>query len=132
MSLQDPLADLFSRIRNAQLRKKKTVSSPLSKMRESILEVLKNEGYIRGFARTRHSSGREELDIELKYDDSGPVISNITRISKPGRRVYSGVERIPFVHNGLGISIISTSQGVMSDTDAREKKIGGEIICRVF
>ena len=132
MSLQDPLADLFSRIRNAQLRKKKIVSSPLSKMRESILEVLKNEGYIRGFARTRHSSGREELDIELKYDDSGPVISNITRISKPGRRVYSGVERIPFVHNGLGISIISTSQGVMSDTDAREKKIGGEIICRVF
>ena len=132
MSLQDPLADLFSRIRNAQLRKKKTVSSPLSKMRESILEVLKNEGYIRGFARTKHSSGREELDIELKYDDSGPVISNITRISKPGRRVYSGVERIPFVHNGLGISIISTSQGVMSDTDAREKKIGGEIICRVF
>ena len=132
MSLQDPLADLFSRIRNAQLRKKKTVSSPLSKMRESILEVLKNEGYNRGFARTKHSSGREELDIELKYDDSGPVISNITRISKPGRRVYSGVERIPFVHNGLGISIISTSQGVMSDTDAREKKIGGEIICRVF
>ncbi len=132
MSLQDPLADLFSRIRNAQLRKKKIVSSPLSKMRESILEVLKNEGYIRGFARTKHSSGREELDIELKYDDSGPVISNITRISKPGRRVYSGVERIPFVHNGLGISIISTSQGVMSDTDAREKKIGGEIICRVF
>ena len=103
MSLQDPLADLFSRIRNAQLRKKKVVTSPLSKMRESILEVLKNEGYIRGYART-----------------------------KPGRRVYSGVERIPFVHNGLGISIISTSQGVMSDTDAREKKIGGEIICRVF
>ena len=132
MSLQDPLADLFSRIRNAQLRKKKIVSSPLSKMRESILEVLKNEGYIRGFARTKHSSGKEELDIELKYDDSGPVISNITRISKPGRRVYSGVQRIPFVHNGLGISIISTSQGVMSDTDAREKKIGGEIICRVF
>jgi small subunit ribosomal protein S8 len=101
-------------------------------MRENILEVLKNEGYIRGYARTKHSSGREELDIELKYDESGPVISNITRISKPGRRVYSGVERIPFVHNGLGISIISTSQGVMSDTDAREKKIGGEIICRVF
>ena len=132
MSLQDPLADLFSRIRNAQLRKKKIVTSPLSKMRENILEVLNNEVYIRGYARTKHSSGREELDIELKYDESGPVISNITRISKPGRRVYSGVERIPFVHNGLGISIISTSQGVMSDTDAREKKIGGEIICRVF
>ena len=132
MSLQDPLADLFSRIRNAQLRQNKIVTSPLSKMRENILEVLKNEGYIRGYARTKHSSGREELDIELKYDESGPVISNITRISKPGRRVYSGVERIPFVHNGLGISIISTSQGVMSDTDAREKKIGGEIICRVF
>jgi small subunit ribosomal protein S8 len=132
MSLQDPLADLFTRIRNAQLRKKKIVTSPLSKMRESILEVLKNEGYIRGYARTQHSSGREELDIELKYDESGPVISNITRISKPGRRVYSSVERIPFIHNGLGISILSTSQGVMSDSDAREKKIGGEIICRVF
>ena len=132
MSLQDPLADLFSRIRNAQQRKKKIVTSPVSKMRENILEVLKNEGYIRGYARTKHSTGKEELDIELKYDDSGPVISNITRISKPGRRVYSGVERIPFIHNGLGISIISTSQGVMSDSDAREKKIGGEIICKVF
>ena len=132
MSLQDPLADLFSRIRNAQQRKKKIVTSPISKMRENILEVLKNEGYIRGYARTKHSTGKEELDIELKYDDSGPVISNITRISKPGRRVYSGVERIPFIHNGLGISIISTSQGVMSDSDAREKKIGGEIICKVF
>ena len=132
MSLQDPLADLFSRIRNAQQRKKKIVTSPISKMRENILEVLKNEGFIRGYARTKHSTGREELDIELKYDDRGPVISNITRISKPGRRVYSGVERIPFIHNGLGISIISTSQGVMSDSDAREKKIGGEIICKVF
>ena len=132
MSLQDPLADLFSRIRNAQQRKKKIVTSPISKMRENILEVLKNEGYIRGYARTKHSTGREELDIELKYDDRGPVISNITRISKPGRRVYSGVDRIPFIHNGLGISIISTSQGVMSDSDAREKKIGGEIICKVF
>ena len=132
MSLQDPLADLFSRIRNAQLRKKKIVSSPVSKMRESILEVLKKEGYIRGFARTEHVTGRHGLDIELKYDEGGPVISNITRISKPGRRVYSGVERIPFIHNGLGISIISTSQGVMSDTDARDKKIGGEIICKVF
>ena len=132
MSLQDPLADLFSRIRNAQLRKKKIVSSPVSKMRESILEVLKKEGYIRGYARTEHTTGRQELDIALKYDEGGPVISNITRISKPGRRVYSGVERIPFIHNGLGISIISTSQGVMSDTDARDKKIGGEIICKVF
>ena len=132
MSLQDPLSDLFSRIRNAQMRNKSVVTSPVSKLRENILEVLKNEGYIRGYSVTKHSSGREELDIELKYDDKGPVISNITRISKPGRRVYSGVERIPFIHNGLGISIISTSQGVMSDTDARDKKIGGEIICKVF
>ena len=132
MSLQDPLADLFSRIRNAQQRKKKIVTSPISKMRENILEVLKNEGYIRGYARTKHSTGREELDIELKYDDRGPVISNITRISKPGRRVYSGVERIPFIHNGLGISIISTSKGVMSDNEARQQKVGGEIICKVF
>ena len=132
MSLQDPLADLFSRIRNAQLRKKKVVTSPLSKMRESILEVLKNEGYIRGYARTKHPSGREELDIELKYDESGPVISNITRISKPGRRVYSRATSIPKIQNGLGMAIISTSQGVMSDIEARKNNIGGEIICKVF
>ena len=132
MSLQDPLSDLFSRIRNAQMRNKSVVSSPLSKLRESILEVLKNEGYIRGYSITKHSSGREELDIELKYDERGPVISNITRIPKPGRRVYSGAERIPFIHNGLGISIISTSKGVMSDNEARQQKVGGEIICKVF
>ncbi len=132
MSLQDPLSDLFSRIRNAQMRKKSIVSSPISKLRENILEVLKKEGYIRGYSVTKHSSGREELDIELKYDDKGPVISNITRISKPGRRVYSGAERIPFIHNGLGISIISTSKGVMSDNEARQQKVGGEIICKVF
>ena len=132
MSLQDPLSDLFSRIRNAQMRNKSVVSSPVSKLRENILEVLKNEGYIRGYSVTKHSSGREELDIELKYDDKGPVISNITRISKPGRRVYSGAERIPFIHNGLGISIISTSKGIMSDNDARQQKVGGEIICKVF
>ena len=132
MSLQDPLSDLFSRIRNAQMRNKTVVSSPVSKLRENILEVLKKEGYIRGYSVTKHSSGREELDIELKYDDKGPVISNITRISKPGRRVYSGAERIPFIHNGLGISIISTSKGVMSDNEARQQKVGGEIICKVF
>tara|TARA_Y100001970_G_scaffold293462_2_gene440411 strand:- start:4014 stop:4412 length:399 start_codon:yes stop_codon:yes gene_type:complete len=132
MSLQDPLSDLFSRIRNAQMRNKSVVSSPVSKLRENILEVLKKEGYIRGYSVTKHSSGREELDIELKYDDKGPVISNITRISKPGRRVYSGAERIPFIHNGLGISIISTSKGVMSDNEARQQKVGGEIICKVF
>ena len=132
MSLQDPLSDLFSRIRNAQMRNKPIVSSPVSKLRENILDVLKKEGYIRGYSITKHSTGREELDIELKYDDKGPVISNITRISKPGRRVYSGVERIPFIHNGLGISIISTSKGVMSDNEARQQKVGGEIICKVF
>ena len=132
MSLQDPLSDLFSRIRNAQMRNKPIVTSPVSKLRENILEVLKKEGYIRGYSVTKHISGREELDIELKYDDKGPVISNITRISKPGRRVYSGAERIPFIHNGLGISIISTSKGVMSDNEARQQKVGGEIICKVF
>ena len=132
MSLQDPLSDLFSRIRNAQMRNKPIVSSPVSKLRENILDVLKKEGYIRGYSITKHSTGREELDIELKYDDGGPVISNITRISKPGRRVYSGAERIPFIHNGLGISIISTSKGVMSDNEARQQKVGGEIICKVF
>ncbi len=132
MSLQDPLSDLFSRIRNAQMRNKSIVSSPLSKLRENVLEVLKKEGYIRGYSVTKHKSGREELDIELKYDERGPVISNITRISKPGRRVYSGAERIPFIHNGLGISIISTSKGLMSDNEARQQKVGGEIICKVF
>ena len=132
MSLQDPLSDLFSRIRNAQMRNKSIVSSPVSKLRENILEVLKKEEYIRGYSITKHSSGREEIDIELKYDERGPVISNITRISKPGRRVYSGAERIPFIHNGLGISIISTSKGVMSDNEARQQKVGGEIICKVF
>ena len=132
MSLQDPLSDLFSRIRNAQMRNKSIVTSPVSKLRENILEVLKKEGYIRGYSITKHSSGREEIDIELKYDERGPVISNITRISKPGRRVYSGAERIPFIHNGLGISIISTSKGVMSDNEARQQKVGGEIICKVF
>ena len=132
MSLQDPLSDLFSRIRNAQMRNKSIVSSPVSKLRENILEVLKKEGYIRGYSITQHNSGREEIDIELKYDERGPVISNITRISKPGRRVYSGAERIPFIHNGLGISIISTSKGVMSDNEARQQKVGGEIICKVF
>ncbi len=132
MSLQDPLSDLFSRIRNAQMRNKSIVSSPVSKLRENILEVLKKEGYIRGYSITQHNSGREEIDIELKYDERGPVITNITRISKPGRRVYSGAERIPFIHNGLGISIISTSKGVMSDNEARQQKVGGEIICKVF
>ena len=109
MSLQDPLADLFSRIRNAQMRNKKVVTSPASKLRAGILEVLAKEGYIRGYAMTQHPSGKNELDIELKYDSNGPVISNITRISKPGRRVYSSVKSIPFVHNGLGISIVSVS-----------------------
>ena len=132
MSLQDPLSDLFSRIRNAQMRNKPIVSSPVSKLRENILEVLKKEGYIRGYARTKHSSGREELDIELKYDEKGPVISEITRISKPGRRVYSRATSIPRVMNGLGIAILSTPKGVMSDTDARKNNLGGEIICKVF
>ena len=132
MSLQDPLSDLFSRIRNAQMRNKPIVSSPVSKLRENILEVLKKEGYIRGYSVTKHSSGREELDIELKYDNKGPVISNITRISKPGRRVYSKAESIPKIQNGLGIAIVSTSKGIMTDNDARNKKIGGEIICKVF
>ena len=132
MSLQDPLSDLFSRIRNAQMRYKPIVSSPVSKLRENILEVLKKEGYIRGYARTKHSSGREELDIELKYDEKGPVISEITRISKPGRRIFSSASSLPKINNGLGIAIVSTPQGVMTDVDARKKKLGGEIICKVF
>ena len=132
MNINDPIGDMITRIRNAHMRGKEIVDTPSSSLRVNVLEVLKSEGFIRGFSETERDTGQSEIQIELKYHEGDPVIKEIKRISKPGRRVYSGVERIPFVHNGLGISIISTYQGVMSDTDAREKKIGGEIICRVF
>ena len=132
MSMSDTLGDMLTRIRNGQSANKAVVEAPASRFRGNVLDVLKREGYIRNFSKFEKQPGIHEFKIELKYYEGKPVISEIKRVSTPGRRVYSGVERIPFVHNGLGISIISTSQGVMSDTDAREKKIGGEIICRVF
>jgi small subunit ribosomal protein S8 len=132
MSLNDPLGDLFTRIRNAQMRNKSKVSSPGSRLRESVLEVLKTEGYIRGYAAVEHSSGRSELEIELKYFDGAPVIREIARVSKPGRRVYASVKALPRINNGLGVSILSTPKGVMADHAARDANVGGEILCTVF
>ena len=130
MHMNDPLGDMLTRIRNAQQRGRSSVTSPSSKLRAHVLEVLQREGYIRGFMEVE-KDGRKELDIELKYYDGTPVISEIRRISKPGRRVYSAVRDIPLVRNGLGIAILSTPKGVMSDNDARTQNVGGEILCRV-
>ena len=131
MSMNDPLGDLLSRIRNAQMRNKSKVSSPGSKLRESVLEVLKSEGYIRGYTVTERE-GRAELDIELKYFEGEPVIREIERVSKPGRRVYASVKNLPRVNNGLGISVLSTPKGIMADHAARDANVGGEILFTVF
>ncbi len=131
MSLNDPLGDMFTRIRNAQMRNKSKVSTPGSKLRASVLEVLKSEGYIRGYASIERE-GRTELEIELKYFDGEPVIRDIARVSTPGRRVYASVKALPRVNNGLGISILSTPKGVMADHEARDANVGGEILCTVF
>ena len=132
MSTHDPISDLITRIRNAQMRAKPKVSTPGSKMRANVLEVLKTEGYIRGYAAVEHSNGRKELEIELKYSDGEPVIREISRVSKPGRRVYASVKALPRVNNGLGVAILSTPKGVMADHDARDNNVGGEILCTVF
>jgi small subunit ribosomal protein S8 len=132
MALNDPLGDMISRIRNAAMRSKDRVSTPGSRFRASVLEVLKNEGYIRGYSSTEHKNGRTEFEIELKYFDGEPVIREIERISKPGRRVYVSVRTLPRIHNGLGVAILSTPKGVMADHDAREQNVGGEILCTVF
>lgn len=131
MAMTDPLGDLFSRIRNAQMRNKSKVSTPGSKLRESVLEVLKSEGYIRGYAVVERE-GRAEIEIELKYFDGAPVIREIERVSKPGRRVYTSVRNLPRINNGLGVAIVSTPKGVMADHDARDANVGGEILCTVF
>ena len=131
MSLNDPLGDMLTRIRNAQERKRPTVVSPNSKLRARVLDVLKEEGYIRGYAEV-DKDGKSELDIELKYYNGEPVIKEITRVSKPGRRVYSGFKNLPSIANGLGIAILSTPKGIMSDSRAREEKVGGEILCNIF
>ena len=132
MAVNDPIGDLITRIRNAQMRNKPKVSTPGSKLRESVLEVLKSEGYIRGFASVEHESGRSELEIELKYFDGAPVIREIARISKPGRRVYASVKALPRINNGLGVSVLSTPKGVMADHAARDANVGGEILFTVF
>src|SRR5919199_250597 len=132
MSTHDPISDLITRIRNAQMRSKSKVSTPGSKMRASVLEVLKSEGYIRGYATVEHSSGRSEIEIELKYFDGEPVIREIEPVSKPGRRVYASVKNLPRVNNGLGISVLSTPKGIMADHDARDANVGGEVFFTVF
>jgi small subunit ribosomal protein S8 len=129
--MNDPVGDLLSRIRNAQMRNKSSVTSPASKLRESLLEVLKSEGYIRGYTVTERE-GRSEIEIELKYFDGEPVIREIERVSKPGRRVYTSVKNLPRINNGLGVAIVSTPKGVMADHDARDANVGGEILCTVF
>ncbi|MAK61073.1 MAG: 30S ribosomal protein S8 [Ponticaulis sp.] len=130
MNISDPLGDMLTRIRNAQMRGKSVVSTPASKLRVRVLEVLQSEGFIRGFAEVE-KDGKKNIEIELKYYDGSPVISEIRRVSKPGRRVYSAVKDLPLVQNGLGISILSTPKGVMSDNTARTENVGGEILCRV-
>jgi len=132
MALSDPLGDMLTRIRNGQKAGKATIISPASKLRASVLDVLKREGYIRGYQQGDDESGRIELRIELKYHEGHPVIREISRVSRPGRRVYSKVAELPRVYNGLGISILSTPRGVMSDNEARVANVGGEVLCRVF
>ena len=132
MSMSDPLGDMLTRIRNGQQANKSAVNAPASKLRANVLEVLKREGYIRGFEKVTGDTGFDELRIELKYFDGKPVISKIKRVSTPGRRVYSGVNDLPKVYNGLGISILTTPRGVMSDAEAREASVGGEVLCTVF
>jgi len=132
MAVNDPIGDMIARIRNAQMRNKTKVSMPGSKQRERVLEVLKSEGFIRGFATVEHKDGRTELEIELKYFDGEPVIREISRVSKPGRRVYASVRNLPRINNGLGVAIVSTPKGVMADHAARDANVGGEILCTVF
>ena len=130
--MNDPIGDMLTRIRNAQMRGKSTVSTPASKLRVWVLDVLADEGYIRGYEKTSSTDGHGAIEISLKYFDGIPVIKELKRISKPGRRVYLGVKDIPQVRQGLGLSIVSTPQGVMSDANARAKNVGGEVICTVF
>jgi small subunit ribosomal protein S8 len=132
MALNDPLGDMITRIRNAQQRSKSKVSTPGSKLRARVLDVLQNEGYIRGYATVEHKDGRTEFEIELKYFDGNPVIQEIARVSKPGRRVYASVKALPRIQNGLGVAILSTPKGVMADHAARDANVGGEILCTVF
>ena len=132
MSLSDPLGDMLTRIRNAYGRRKTKVSTPASRLRARVLDVLKAEGYIRAYAKVAYENGKSDLEIELKYYEGQPVIREISRVPKPGRRVYVSVKSIPSVSNGLGISILSTPKGVMADHQAREENVGGEVLCQIF
>lgn len=130
--MNDPIGDMLTRIRNAQSRGKGSVLTPASKLRARVLDVLRDEGYIRGYSEVTGETGHPELRIELKYYEGLPVIREIKRVSKPGRRVYSGVRDLPQVRQGLGVSIVSTPKGVMSDAHARAQNMGGEVLCTVF
>mgnify|MGYP003578791565 CR=1 FL=1 len=132
MAMNDPLGDMLTRIRNAQMRQKDKVLTPGSTFRARVLDVLKTEGYIRDYSETKFDNGRTEFSIELKYFDGEPVIREIARVSKPGRRVYVSVKALPRVNNGLGVAILSTPKGVMADHDAREQNVGREVLCTVF
>ncbi|WP_171323058.1 30S ribosomal protein S8 [Halovulum dunhuangense] len=132
MAMNDPLGDMLTRIRNAQMRHKSTVRTPASKVRAWVLDVLLAEGYIRGYEPVTSAAGHPELEISLKYYDGEPVIRELKRVSKPGRRVYSGVREIPQVRQGLGVAIVSTPKGIMSDAQARADNVGGEVLCTVF
>jgi small subunit ribosomal protein S8 len=130
--MNDPLGDMLTRIRNAQMRGKSTVMTPASKLRAWVLDVLADEGYIRGHEATTGEDGHPAIEISLKYYDGTPVIRTLKRVSTPGRRVYLGAKEIPHVRQGLGVSIVSTPKGVMSDTSARDANVGGEVLCQVF
>jgi small subunit ribosomal protein S8 len=132
MAINDPVGDMLTRIRNAQMRRRGNVTTPGSRLRASVLDVLKSEGFIRGYSTTEFGNGRTEFSIELKYFDGEPVIRKVERVSKPGRRVYASVDAMPRVADGLGITILSTPQGVMADHEARERNVGGEVLCKVF
>jgi small subunit ribosomal protein S8 len=131
MNLNDPVGDLITRIRNAQMRGRATVTSPASTLRARLLDVLVEEGYVRGYGEIE-KDGKKELEVQLKYFEGAPVITEIARVSKPGRRVYSSIKDLGLVRNGLGVSILSTPKGVMSDAAARTANVGGEVLCRVY
>ena len=132
MSMTDPLGDMLTRIRNGQQARKEAISSPASRLRRNVLDVLKREGYIRDYSQQEIRPGLNEVNIQLKYHDGQPVIREINRVSTPGRRVYSKIKDLHRVYNGLGISILSTPRGVLSDTEARDMNVGGEVLCQVF
>ena len=132
MSLTDPIGDMLTHIRNAQMRRRDVVQTPASTLRGRVLDVLKSEGFIRGYSESKMDNGVAQFDIELKYSDNAPVIRTIERVSRPGRRVYASVKNIPSVANGLGVSILSTPKGVMADHEAKAQNLGGEVLCRVF